>query len=364
LGLALAAACAAPIWGGGGTSRLLSRAAWAEEDGQGDEERQPGTPPKEKDAGDAGKDSAPPEGVRRQRPQTAQEERQYKVRKTREDPFLNPDAAAGQPAKQKDYFDPAAYLQPVSRGYTARYLVQNQQGQAVGYLSIGVALQSEQSRNDTLLVTKLLSVEPRTEVKLTLDARTLKPRQLIRTTLRSAGSAATVTQPSSADASPAGQQGGEPRGPAGEATAQTGGPAWSPEQEPPRQRADYLFDRVTILQSSGAISVRKVLRQLPFSYDAESLPIVLRQLTLAKVDWPFEAALTDTNRALSLPLAIEQPAYAQVLSAEPQDYRCYALVVHAGSSRSKYYLQTVSPYKLVKFTDGVYTYTLFEYASH
>lgn len=322
-------------------------------------------PPPDEEHGEEG-EPAPPEGVKRQRPRTENEERAYKMRKTREDPFLSPPQGGGQDLSA--YYNPRDYIAPLAKGYTARYMIQDAAGTMQGYLLLSVDLRTESSRNDTVYVSALYSNEPRTEVRLWLDSASLTPRRLERRTLRDQRAPAPGTAPAPATE---GDRAGGPVQDERDAAAPVSAPdvipgdpsQWSPEDEPPRLNADYLFDRVTIRHSSGMITVQRVLRQLPNSFELESMPVLVRQIDCRAADWPFEAALTDARHLRSVPLSIEEPGWSELLSAEPLHYRCRDFVLRLGQQQLHYYVQSTPPYKLVQFTDGVYTYTLFEYAS-
>ncbi len=321
-------------------------------------------PPAEADAAPPA-ESPPPEGVKRQRPKTGDDERTYKMRKTREDPYLSPPDGSGKDLTA--YYNPRDYIAPLKKGYSARYMIQDAQGTMLGYMLLSVDLRTENSRDDTVYVSALCSNEPRSEMRLWLDAASLKPRRLERRTLRGGGDTHPATPPGpvapDAGAAPAPAEPAAPASPT-PMDALPGDPAqWSPENEPPRLNAEYLFDRVTIRHSSGMITVQRVLRQLPHSFELESMPILVRQIDCRAADWPFEAALTDARHLRSVPLSIEEPGWTELLSAEPLHYRCREFVLRLGAQQLKYYVQSTPPYKLVQFTDGVYTYTLFEYAS-
>lgn len=303
----------------------------------------------------------PPEGVKRKRPQTADEERAYKLRKTREDPFLNPPTGSGAAGDLTHFYNPHNYIAPLTKGYSAKYMIQDAGGNAVGYLQLAVDLTSVLAHDDTVLINAAYSNEPRTQMRLWLDARTLAPQRLERRVLRGED----VEEPPDAGAaSPSPKPEAEAPGDTPPAPPASDPDAWSPDQEPPRLNAEYVFDRVTIRHSSGVITVERAIRQLPASFELESMPVLVRQIDCRSADWPFEAALTDARHFRSLPLSIAEPGWVEVLSAEPLQYRCREFVLHLGGQQLAYDVQSTPPYKLVRFNDGVYSYTLFDYASH
>jgi hypothetical protein len=337
----------------------------AADDGAKQEEAQPPAP-EDKTQPDApsADEHPPPEGVKRQRPKTGDEERAYKMRKTREDPYLTPPGGAGKDLSA--YYNPQDYLAPLNKGYSARYMIQDAKGTMLGYMLLSVDLRTESSRDDTIYLSALCSNEPRSEMRLWLDARSFTPRRLERRTLRdeSASRPAAASGPAGQALGAAGTEAESAAAPPGPENAMPSDPSqWSPENEPPRLNAEYLFDRVTIRHSSGLITVQRVLRQLPHSFELEAMPVLVRQIDCRAADWPFEAALTDARRLCSVPLSIDEPGWTELLSAEPLHYRCREFILHVGQQQLKYYVQSTPPYKLVQFTDGVYTYTLFEYAS-
>lgn len=320
-----------------------------------------------------------PEGVHRARPRTAEEEREYKLRKTREDPFLNPPPLAGPPPAAEGFYNPTDWLRPVTQKDAARYIVQDAKGNVAGYLSISTVLYSQHDRNDTAVMALVFDYPPRSRVQLWLAAKGLKPERFEQTELREPASdegtgGAAGKEPAAAAATkeaPVGKA-TEVAGAAASGAAAPGAEAappakpdegWSPEQEPPRLTADYLFDRVTIHQTTGAVTFIRELRQLPFSFDIHCLPLLIRQLDFTRIDWPFEAALTDPVSAALLPLSVAKPERVEnVYSAEPYSYPCFEFKLNIGGSQATYWVQRLPPYRLVKFTDGVYTYTLFMYA--
>jgi hypothetical protein len=189
----------------------------------------------------------------------------------------------------------------------------------------------------------------------------MAPRRLERRVLRGED---VETPPPPGGAAPAPQPVEEAPGATPPAPPAADPDAWSPDQEPPRLNAEYVFDRVTIRHSSGVISVERAIRQLPASFELESMPVLVRQIDCRNADWPFEAALTDARHFRSLPLSIAEPGWVDVLSAEAVQYRCREFVLRLGSQQLAYDVQSTPPYKLVRFSDGVYSYTLFDYASH
>lgn len=344
-------------------------------DGGGKDEAGKGDGKDEGSGAQGGEEQPPPkeapEGVHRARPRTAEEEREYKLRKTREDPFLNPPPLAGPPPAAEGFYNPTDWLRPTVQKDAARYVVQDAGGNVAGYLSISTVLYSEHDRNDTAVMALVFDFPPRSQVQLWMAAKGLKPERCEQTELREpasdegAGGAAQREPAATAKTKQA---------PAGKATEVAGAAApaappaipaeaWSPEQEPPRLTAEYLFDRVTIHQTTGAVSFFRELRQLPFSFDIHCLPLLIRQLDFTRIDWPFEAALTDPVSAALLPLSVAKPERVEnVYSAEPYAYPCFEFKLNIGGSQATYWVQRLPPYRLVKFTDGVYTYTLFMYA--
>ena len=111
-----------------------------------------------------------------------------------------------------------------------------------------------------------------------------------------------------------------------------------------------------------AVCQRRQIRQLPFSYDIDELPLLMRQLLVLEADWPFEALLCDPANETHVPLSIAEPQRIEnVLDADLQRLDCYEFVVRRGDDTCTYLVQRIPPYKLVKFMDGTLTYTLSGY---
>jgi hypothetical protein len=265
-----------------------------------------------------------PEGVRRARPRTAEEERYYKQRKTREDPFLNPPDAAGGAA---GLYDVQEWLKLEPEASAARYMVQDAAGSLHGYLTIQIELRSDPVLGSAVLLTLLRDYGTPSTLKLSLIADTLQPRrkELLER--------------------PAAQDG---------AVAEVGDN---------RMLVDYLFDRVTVTNYRGGVVVMKDLRQLPQSFDIDELPLLVRLLDYQRDDWPFEAALTDPARLAKQAVTIAKPVFADVLSAEPQLVPCYQLDVTLGEQQLTWWVQRRLPRRLIKFSADGLTYTLFQYTA-
>lgn len=281
----------------------------------------------EPDTADSGTvETAPPEGVRRRRPQTAEEERAYKQRKSREDPFLNPPAGLADPAAGELY-NVRDWLTGAAVPSVSRYLVQDASGKVLGYTSLQVELTSDPLLGEAVLLTELRDFGTPATLKLQLLAETLQPRRKELLQRPAAAGDGSVVDLGSSHLS-----------------------------------VDYLFDRVTVTQAEGGVTVSHQLRQLPLSFDIDELPLLLRLLDFKRSDWPFEAAVTDPAQLAKLALVANQPVYADVLSAEPQSYGCFAFELHLGEELLRWAVQRRAPHILVRFERGGLTYTLIQYS--
>jgi hypothetical protein len=280
-----------------------------------------------------------PEGVRRRRPRTAEQERIYKQRKSREDPFLNQlpvdPAFAGE-----SIYNPADWLDTQVPRDISRYIVQDETGRIVGYETVAVVLESSMVLGDFIHLSRRWEGNRDADVNLWLFADTFKPRR--KTT----------------------REQDESR------TGSTGSPPAQPDANDVQElysgmdevTVDYFFDRITVTHQSGDVSAMHTMRQLPFSYDIDSLPLLARLLKFARGDWPFEAAISNPERESNLAVAIGAPVRVDgVYSAEGVAYKCYELRLVIAGEEYQYWVERLPPHRLVKFTDAAYTYTLLEY---
>lgn len=284
-------------------------------------------------------DSDVPEGVRRRRPRTAEQERIYKQRKSREDPFLNQlpvDPTFG----GESIYNPADWLDTQAPYDISRYIVQDETGSIVGHETVAVMLESNEVLGDFIHLSRRWEGNRNAEVDLWLFADTFKPRR--KTTRDQVESRTGSTGAPTVQSDTNGVQ--ELYSGMGEVTV------------------DYFFDRVTVIHQSGDVSAMHTMRQLPFSYDIDSLPLLTRQLKFTHGEWPFEAAIINPERESNLAVAIDAPVRVSgVYSAEGVAYKCYELKLTMAGDEYKYWVERLPPHRLVKFTDGAYTYTLLGY---
>ncbi|GEM_PF-1886663 len=284
-----------------------------------------------------------PEGVRRRRPRTADQEREYKQRKTREDPFLNPPVDGDPVVDSGQYYDPASRLHNVVHPGISNYVVQDAGGAVVGQLTVSVELVSDPVLGDFIHMRQRSDHEQPQETDIWLYAETLKPRR----------KQVVIQLPTVSNPPPASTD-GESDG--GVVEVQ---PLY---HDTKRLDVDYLFDRLVIRHRAGAVTTLRRLRMMPFSYDIDELLLLVRQLKFREASWPFEALICDPAHERHLALRIEQPQRVEnVLSADAQYTDCYELAVRLGEQELTYWVQRLPPCKLVKLSDGVYTYTLSAY---
>lgn len=257
-----------------------------------------------------------PEGVRRRRPDSAEEEREYKKRKTREDPFLTAPQSGAGPGSYK----PSDWLRFDAGPDLSRYLVQDKTGRVLGHLSLRVALESNPIEGEFIHLSLAEDYPPHRRTEVWAAAATLKPRRVIKDN--------DVAQ----------------------------------ETESGHLLADYIYDRLTITRTTGAVEAHKRMRALPYSFDEAQLPLLLRQLRFSQGQWPFEAALSQPETGSNVPLSIAQPARVDVIAADGVSYACYELQVRVGSASQRYWVQRSRPHRLVKFDDGTHTWTLSDFA--
>ena len=279
-----------------------------------------------------------PEGVRRTRPRTAEQERDYKQRKNREDIYLNAPEPTGPDAENDGVYNPADWLIFDTRDDLSRYIVQDATGAIVGRMTLSLAVEEDPLLGQVVRLRRRDDTDPAVETDLIIHAADFKP--VFKESRRDLGR------------SPAGPAGDDP------------GAEAVPElyQDIQLLQAEYQFDRVRILHRAGGISVRRAMRQMPFSYDIDTLPLLLRQLDFLDPDWPFEVAVCDPGEQHNLPLVVSQPGKEEhVLTAEAETYRCWVLEVRVGEATETYWVERLAPRRLVKYTEGELTYTLAEY---
>jgi hypothetical protein len=253
--------------------------------------------------------------VRRRRPDSAEEEREYKKRKTREDPFLTaPQAGVGLA------YDPAQWLRFDTGADYSRYLVQDKSGKVLGHVNLTLSLESNPQEGEFVHLIQTQDFAPNTRLQLWAHARTLKPRRLV------------------LDHDVAS------------------------ETEPGHLVADYQYDRLTVLRTTGVMESSERSRMLPYSYDEHALPIIVRQLKFNKVEWPFEAALSQPEQGRSQALSIGRPERVDVLAADGVSYQCFELKLRCGSRDCTYWVQRTKPHRLVKVEDNGIVWTLSDFA--
>ncbi|MBN2082727.1 hypothetical protein JW859_11065 [bacterium] len=276
-----------------------------------------------------------PEGVRR-RPMSGEQERRYKQRKTREDPFLNPPIGSGVPIVEGSY-NPADWLREELYCGSSYYMVQDASGNVVGQASLAISAESDPVLGDFIRLRRHSNLDQPTQMELCVFAVTFKPRfKEVQTEL--ADRAALPADP-------------------------------APEGEVPelydniqRLNVDYLFDRMTVVHRVAGITSRRQIRQMPFSYDIDELPLLARQLRFREVEWPFEAVLCDPQHEEQLPMSIAEPVWIEnVVSGDAERYDCYEFTIRIGNDTQTYLVERLPPHRLVRYTDGEYTYTLTDY---
>ncbi|MCH7471522.1 hypothetical protein IIA79_01020 [bacterium] len=313
----------------------------AQDDTPEDEDQPEEEPPQGEDESGDGETSSEdeeekeaPEGVRRRRPRTGEEERKYKLRKIREDPFLD---SADPVQDAGEVYNPGDWLLSEVPQDLSRYIVQDEGGGVLGYLTVNIEFQSNPVLGDFIQLTLIHDHQRAEKVEIWLFAGTLKPRKKVSTQL---------ILPSN----PSDSSGG-------------GGAANEPLflEDMPRLTVDYLFDRVTVQEEAGLFSTSRKFRQLPFSFDIDELCLIVRQLDFLNADWPFEAAVTLPSKASSSLFQVEAPERVEVLSAEPANYSCFEVSMSIDGEPYTWWVQRAAPHRLVKYTDGELTFTLYQY---
>jgi len=318
---------------------LAASALPAEDDSQDNPPKNP-PPPKDdakdqetkpeengkQEPGQESKDEKPKDDKREQRPQGGEDERAYKQRRTRDDPFLNPPSGLSAPPAQ--LYNVSEWLNGLLPQDSSQYMVQDTAGKVLGYLTIQVKVISDPVLGDAVLLTQLRDYGMPATLKLSLLAETLQPRHK-----------EFFERP------------------------QPGEDGETPSISDTIERVDYLFDRVTVLEQRGGVTVTNQLRQLPQSFDIDELPLIVRVLDFRRTDWPFEAALTDPGKLAKYALSIAQPEYEDLMSAEPEKIGCYKFILRLGEQTFTWWVQRRAPRKLVRFSLGELTYTLSQYSA-
>ncbi|MDQ3023055.1 MAG: hypothetical protein M3R04_01525 [bacterium] len=310
-------------------------------------EEQPAEPPIEPEP--------PPD--QRARPLTEAEEDNYKRKAVLDDPYLN--APAGPPAGALAFYRPLDWLRFDVQYDRSTYLVQDASGKLEGLLTINAEPLVDSFASYIHL--ELDYAAPKKRVEMWIDSKTLKPRNVIKFTPPATTPVAPVEPVKGTQKSKA-----TPRLPVqpelGDVTADIEEPAAQVTER--RTEVEYLFDRVTISRSVGVVATQERMRQLPYSFDIEQLPLLVRQLDFSRLEkqWPFEALVTDPEHRISLPLQIDRPKHTDVVTAEPQTRSSYELKMRLGEQVTwTLWVERKTPYRLLKFTDGVYTYNLHQY---
>ena len=311
---------------------------------------------------EAEEEAPPADGVLRRRPQTAEEERAWKEQQVLADPFLRIPPRLGRAQGVPDFYNPLEHIEPRAAQDISRYIIQDESGTVAGYLAIAVRYENEPSLGETVYMNLLYDEAQPLEVKLWLDAETLEPLRMVQQQHTLARPPAAGTMPGADEGGSGVEDGGEPVGDGGSNVDDGTHPPMALLQQIPEERVEYSFDLVRLWHMGGSITVHREMRQLPFSLELASLPLIMRQLKFHGMDWPFEAALANGVKLQNLPLAVGEPALATVLSAEPEQCQCYELRLQLGGREETYWVERSLPHRLVKFTDNGRTYNLFEYA--
>jgi hypothetical protein len=287
-----------------------------------------------------------PEGVRRKRPRTEAEEREYKLRKTREDPYLN--APVFKPAADgaTQFYNPSDWIRTAVTADSSRYLIQDEQGQPAGTLVLETSVENDVVMGPVVRLSKLRKGADSERIEVWLDSTTLKPRRVVSLTAATEGQLY--------------DRKGRPMQAPAAATAEDGSVVVETTPRQMRTTVDYRFDRVTIVRevSEEGVTQGEKMRQLLFSFDREQLPLLVRQLDFRRADWPFEAIVIVPQTRQNLQLQIGIPERVDQLSAEPQKYGCFKLTMRLGSETLTWWVERQAPHRLVRFTDGNLTYTL------
>jgi len=125
----------------------------------------------------------------------------------------------------------------------------------------------------------------------------------------------------------------------------------------------YFFDRVVVSKDGGAVTLSARKRLLPYSFDIAQLPLLMSELDIAHMDWPFEAPLYDPSTLAPVQLQVNRPERKDVLSAEPATCACWALPVRLGTTQLTWYVERAAPQRLIRFQMGTFTYTLQQYTA-
>ncbi len=299
---------------------------------------------------EAGAEEAPPAraGALRRRPRTAEEERAWKELNAPNDPFLFIPEQLGPAPGVGGFYNPQDHVEPQVSPSLARYIIQDQAGQVLGYLTLALSRVDHPEFGDCVQAGLYYDDDDPHELTLWLDPRTLQPLRLERQQRLVPGAAEQAPAPAAA-----------PAGPNQDYAAQL-----NQLQQLQRDRVEYTFDRVRHWRTKGAISLAPgSLRQRAFSYELAQLPVLARQLKPHGETWPFTAPLVDGLRLRNLDLSVAAPTYVDVTSAEPAACQCYELRFACAGEEQVFWVERSLPRRLIKFARGGRTYNLFEYSA-
>ena len=302
-------------------------------------------------------DEAPPEaeGVLRRRPRTAAEERAWKEMNAPRDPFLFVPDTLGPAPGVGEFYNPQDFVDPQVSPGISRYIIQDGAGGVVGYLTLALKRTMHREFGECVEASLYYDDDDPAELTLWLDPETLQPLRLERQQRLVPGARAAAPEAGGQE-EPANPEAGEPVDPAYTAKL-------SQLQQLQHDRVEYRYDRVRHWRSKGAVSLAPgILRQRPFSYELAQLPVLARQLRPHGDRWPFTAPLVDGMHLRTLELAVPEPSYVNVMSAEPAACQCYELRFQYGGEEQVFWVERSLPRRLIKFTAGGRTYNLFEYA--
>jgi hypothetical protein len=259
-----------------------------------------------------------PEGVKRLPPGTAEEEREYKKRKTREDPFLT----SPPPSRQDAFYDPADWLRRDVAFGSSRYMVQDASGKVLGNLTLDIRAEKHPVEGELIHLTETSNYGQQQTLEAWVYADSFRPKRAV--------------------------------------LSKSGGPD-SADMRASRIVADYLFDRLTVSEDMGAVSSRKQLRLLPFTFDSAETLLLIRQLQFVRGDWPFEAGLLDFASGDLMPLLVSTPLIKDCIAADGVSYGCFELSAMIGSEKLRFWVERANPHRLVKFERGALVFTLQDY---
>jgi hypothetical protein len=124
--------------------------------------------------------------------------------------------------------------------------------------------------------------------------------------------------------------------------------------------AEYYYDLVAVAVESKDVGTFYSFRHPMQAYDLEELYLLFGQLTVERFPRLSVLFVTAPFRYRNYAVLIRRMGRESIYAADAEKHICEHLLLEFSDSTQEFFVETMPPHRVVKFTSGQFTYTLIE----